>query len=118
MIITHVNYPGAKGEVNHKPSLTVPDQVPSLSEMLRRYVRGDDVQQFQPVYNEGNDELIDKLEKMDRADRIQAARDIKASIRAKGKQVDLEDMIAEVKAEKVKEILQKPGESGDDGKQS
>lgn len=42
----------AAGEINRQPSLTVPDQVFSLHELLARYARGQSVEQYVPVSDE------------------------------------------------------------------
>lgn len=72
-----IDWPGI-GERYTLPSLTVPSQVLSLKEMLERYVRGENVDVFNPVYN-GEDELPD-IERMSEMDRIDAAREMKSEL--------------------------------------
>lgn len=83
-----------KGEVNTKPSLTVPNMVPSLSKMLEIYVRGDTVQIFNGVYDDSDMPDVSKLSAPEKA---QMALDIKQGIieqqkklvRAKERTIDL-----------------------------
>jgi len=78
-IICYANYPGPKGEVYTLPSLTIPDQALSLETLITRYVRGGEVQVFPGVF--GGDDLIPvNLERMDEIERIELARNIKASM--------------------------------------
>lgn len=67
------------GEVNRLPSLTVPDQTPSVREILNKYVNNGGVVPgvpwFEPVYNEHlppGVENLDKLQKLDLASQIRA----------------------------------------------
>lgn len=68
----------ARGEHNTQPSLTIPNQVLPLDEMLRRYVRGQDVQMFSPVYDE---DLAPGYENLGELDRIDLARSMKDDLR-------------------------------------
>jgi len=79
--VDHNSYEGKLviGEKNTGISLTVPDQVPSLAEMLRRYVRGGDVQMFTPVYTD-DENIPDNLERMNEIERIELAREMKTAI--------------------------------------
>lgn len=43
-----------KGEINHQPSLTIPDQTMPLKELIDRFTRGLPVTTFKPVYDEDN----------------------------------------------------------------
>lgn len=43
-----------KGEFNHQPSLTIPDQTLPLRELIDRFTRGLPVTTFKPVYDEDN----------------------------------------------------------------
>jgi len=54
-IFSHSHPPPPQGETFEKPSLTVPNQALSVEEILKRYVRGQDVQTFQPTYNDSED---------------------------------------------------------------
>lgn len=86
MITTHANFRFTQcehingrwvycgGEYNNKPSLTIPDQVLPIAETLRRYVRGQDVQVFNPVYDE---DLAPGYEAMNEMDRLDTARNMK-----------------------------------------
>lgn len=74
-----VQYRNCEYEVFTKPSQTVPGMVMSLSEMLARYVRGEQVTVFTPVYA-GNDELMPDVERMDAMDRLDLARSLRSSI--------------------------------------
>lgn len=66
------------GERNTLPSLTVPGQTLSLQQLLDRYVRGDQVAVFNPVYTE--DPMFDGLEQMDEMDRRDLALGIREGI--------------------------------------
>lgn len=65
------------GEVNGKPSLTIPDQALPIKEILARYVRGQDVVQFTPVYDE---DLVPGIEGMTEIERTDLARQMKDDI--------------------------------------
>lgn len=68
------------GEVYTKPSKTIPGQQISLQELLKRYVRGQEVQQFNGVYL-GEDEMVpDNLERMTEIERKEAAATIREAI--------------------------------------
>lgn len=71
------NYkPGPQSyEVITGPSLTVPDQNLSMRELLDRYVRGEHVEVFTPVFSDDND-LPDGLEHMTELERIDMSRDV------------------------------------------
>lgn len=89
------------GESNFLPSLTVPDMTLGLRDLLERYVRGEHVSTFQPVYSDDPD-VPDNLETLSPMDRIDMSRDLKAGI-AKfqaGKAADkVVDRFAEVRAQ-------------------
>ena len=61
-----------------KPSLTVPGMTMSLEELLKRYVRGDSVTTFTPVYV-GDDDMPD-IASMTEMDKIDLARDLQSGI--------------------------------------
>lgn len=63
-------------EVNTKPSLTIPDQVMSLHEILRRYVRGENVAElFSPAYDDSGDfPDLSRLDKVEREAYLQSLR--------------------------------------------
>lgn len=71
----HQGVKHSRPEVNNKPSLTVPGMTMSLEELLRRYVRGENVQTFQPVY--AGDEDMPNFEHMTEMDKLDMARDLK-----------------------------------------
>jgi len=64
------------GEVNTLPSCTIPDQALSIKEMLARYVRGQSVETFTPVYTD-NEFIPDNLERMDVFERAELAKQLK-----------------------------------------
>lgn len=104
-VVNHFNYnQGAKFrnpvfEKFSKPSLTVPGMVMSLAEMLKRYVRGENVTVFEPVYTDLD--IPDNLELMGEIERLDMARNLDAGIRqhrskmTKAKDVPLPDKPAE-----------------------
>lgn len=65
------------GEYNGHPSLTVPDQAMPIKEILQRYVRGQEVKQFTPVYD---DDIAPGYEGMDEIERLNLARDMKTQL--------------------------------------
>lgn len=68
------------GEVNVLPSKTVPDMVLPLRTLIERFTRGQQVQQFNPVYL-GEDTLVPAdLERMDPVDRLIYAQQLRAEI--------------------------------------
>lgn len=91
------------------PSKTVPGQDMPIKELVDRYVRGQNVETFTPTYT---DEIDPQYFKMDKQDAAMAARTLARTIElerqrvqakkepAPGKQIDLEEMIEEVKKEK------------------
>lgn len=105
--ITWQNARPSKGEVNTLPSMTIPNQVLTMDELVRRYVRGDpNVTQFQPVYSDNDDmpniEHMDEMEKleMSRALKSRSIEDlavIKANEAARRRQKEIDKAIAEVK---------------------
>lgn len=69
------------GEINTKPSQTIPGMTLSLQELLKRYVKGDPVVLFEPVYLGEDDTIPDNLELMDEIQRLEMSRDIKEAIK-------------------------------------
>lgn len=65
----------SRPEVNDLPSLTVPGMTMSLEELLRRYVRGENVQTFQAVYT--GEEDVPDFASMTEMDKLDMARDLK-----------------------------------------
>jgi len=65
----------SRPEVNNLPSQTVPGMTMSLEELLRRYVRGENVQTFQPVY--AGDADIPDFDNMTEMDRLDMARELR-----------------------------------------
>lgn len=68
-----------RGETNGLPSQTIPGMTLSLHELLARYVKGDSVVQFNPVYTDDLD-IPDGLEYMDEIERRELAGNIRESI--------------------------------------
>lgn len=82
-IRNHSNYlaeGNPSGEVFKLPSLTVPGMVPSLRELLDRYVRGENVAQFNPIYDD-NPLIPDNFERLDFAEREEYLADIKEVVK-------------------------------------
>lgn len=87
-------------EVNTSPSLTIPDQSMSMSEIMRRFASGLPVHgERVPIYN-GEDEDLPDLEHMDLADRESILKAVKADI---SDQKDRLNKKAAAKAEAVKQ---------------
>jgi len=81
-MFTHASYAQEakpRGEVFTKPSQTVPGMVPDLRDLIDRYVRGEHVEQFNPVYID-NDLVPDNFERMDVFDRAELAHELKLGI--------------------------------------
>lgn len=71
-----------EGERFSKPSKTVPGMAESLHSLLRRLVRGENVTVYEGVYT-GEDEVVpDNLERMDFAQRLDLADELRGSIAA------------------------------------
>lgn len=66
------------GEVNTKPSLTVPNMVPPLQTLIDRFVRGEQITIQPPVYLGSSETVPDRLERMDFAERRELADSLKA----------------------------------------
>lgn len=65
-----------KGEVNNQASLTVPDETMSVSEIMRRYVKGLPMgSQRVPLYEEDDNDAMPDLSRMDKADRMMYAKE-------------------------------------------
>ncbi|QGF19329.1 hypothetical protein [Antarctic microvirus COCH21_V_SP_13] len=66
-------------EVNNLPSLTVPDMVPTMAEMIRKYVRSPtDATTFTPVYSDNP--LLDNLERLDAVGKIELSNSLQEGI--------------------------------------
>lgn len=76
--VNQATYVGATKEVNTSPSVTIPGQTLSLRQLLDRYVRGQSVEVFEPVYD---DTMPEGIEHMDKFDRLDMAREIKTAIK-------------------------------------
>ena len=65
-----------KGEINKKPSETIPDQATTPQELLRRYATGQPLgfRNTQPVYDD-DDVDIPELYKMNKMERLHALQD-------------------------------------------
>jgi len=106
--ITWQNAVRSVGEINTLPSLTIPDQVLTMDELVRRYVRGDpNVTQFQPVYSDNDD--LPNIETMDEMEKLEMARALKdrnisdlavmkANEAARRRQKEIDKAIVEEKA--------------------
>lgn len=67
-----------KGEIQkNKVSATIPGQTLSLKELLTRYTRGQSIETFTPVYDEG---YYPDTSRMDKLDKLDLARQLKTSI--------------------------------------
>jgi len=80
-IVNHSNYPFRSSmifEHHTKASLTVPGQTLSLKQILEKYVRGEHVEVFTPVFTD--EDIPADLERMTEIDRLELARDIKEKI--------------------------------------
>jgi len=107
--ITWNNAVRSKGEVNRLPSMTIPNQVLTMDELVKRYVRGDpNVTQFQPVYSDNDD--MPNIETMDEMEKVALARALKdrniedlavmkANEAARRRQKKIDEAIVEVKQE-------------------
>jgi len=107
--ITWQNAVRSVGEINTLPSLTIPDQVLTMDELVRRYVRGDpNVTQFQPVYSDNDD--LPNIETMDEMEKLEMARALKdrnisdlavmkANESARRRQKQIDEALSEVKQE-------------------
>lgn len=60
------------------PSLTVPNMTLSLDELLKRYVRGENVTVFEPQFTDDPD--LDGYDRMNTMEKIEAADDIRRGI--------------------------------------
>lgn len=67
------------GEVNLIPSQTVPGMTLSLKDLLARYVRGEDVTTFTPVFTD-DAAIPDDLERLDYLDRLSLSRVIREEL--------------------------------------
>lgn len=70
-----------KGEDYTLPSLTVPDSVPTPRELLARFKRGENVAVFDPVFTD-SEFIPDDYERLDKQEKLDMARELKASIAA------------------------------------
>jgi len=69
------NYLGPRGEINVKPSKTVPSSGLSLQDLINRYTRGQLIPVSQPVYN-GETDFPD-ITRLDPVERLELAREIR-----------------------------------------
>jgi hypothetical protein len=69
------------GEVNNKPSMTIPDQTMSIREIMNRYARGLPIagEKF-PLYEGDDDENLPDLSRMDKIEKIEATRRIQDEV--------------------------------------
>lgn len=69
------------GETFTQPSLTIPDQSLSLRDLLERYVMGQNVEKFATVYN-GDEDLVPLgIDRMDKMEKTDLARNIRKQIK-------------------------------------
>lgn len=61
-----------------KPSMTVPGMTLSVQELLKRFVRGETVTTFDPIYTD--EDIPDNLEHMTEIERLEMATNIRAAI--------------------------------------
>jgi len=83
-LVNHANYlkeSNRRHEIYSLPSMTVPGMVPSLQELVQKYVRGENVAQFNPVYDD-SDVFPMGWEGMDEMERIDFAEQLKISLKA------------------------------------
>jgi len=66
-------------ESNNSPSLTVPGQSQDIKTLIDRYVRGQNIATFNPIYDDDNN-LPLGLENLSPIERIALAQDIKSNI--------------------------------------
>lgn len=85
------------GETNNAPSETIPGQTLGLEELLKRFVRGQDVKVFTPTFLGDDSDVPDDLERMNEMDKLDMARELRQGIR------DKQDRMAAAKKEKEKE---------------
>lgn len=104
-VVNFQNYDHTANQVQPsvKPSKTIPGQDMPIKTLVDRYVRGQHVETFAPTYTDDLDPVFFKMDKQDAA---MTARQLRKDIekeqqRAKqpGKQLDLEELIDEVKKE-------------------
>ena len=63
------------GEENTAPSKTVPGMTLSLQELLKKYVRGENVTTFEPVFDSDSD--LPDVSKLDALERLDMARNLR-----------------------------------------
>lgn len=69
-----------RGEVNNKPSMTIPDQTMSIREILSRYAQGLPVGVKTPIYDGEENDLPDPMT-LDLVDRAELAEAIRGEIK-------------------------------------
>lgn len=78
---TAYNVKPSEGQIFTDPSLTIPGQSLSLRELLERYVISGTTETFKGTYTgEEETEIPDNIEKMDRMEKLDLARDLRHSI--------------------------------------
>lgn len=81
------NYKAQKGEMNNKPSMTIPDQTMGITELLQRFTRGQSVATFEPIYEFEDDvpmeDMIDMpdISKLDVFDKMELGRQVQEAIK-------------------------------------
>lgn len=69
-----------QAEINRLPSKTVPGMTLSLQDLLTRYVRGENVATFTPIYAGDDPDFPIHLERMDEMERTDLARNLGGAI--------------------------------------
>lgn len=112
------NYNRAKfpvqGEINTKPSLTIPDQSFTIEEIYRRFAQGRPMNiEREPIYD--GDVMLPQWQKLDLAERETLLQDINS--RVKFLQNDYTTLKAQSDAKKAQQLKQQqaqPPKNGDD----
>lgn len=110
-IRNHANYleqGNPSGENFTLPSQTIPGMVPTLRELLEKYVRGENVTQFNPIYDD-NPLIPDNFERLDFAEREAYLADIKEVVR------ETRSRLGRSKPEKTDEADPQPVEKFEEG---
>jgi len=110
-IRNHSNYlelGNPSGEDFTLPSQTIPGMVPTLRELLDKYVRGETVTQFNPIYDD-NPLVPDNFERLDFAEREEYLADIKEVVK------ETRSRLGRIQAEKTKEPDPEPIEKPVEG---
>jgi len=74
--VNRSNFVPSQGEVNNKPSLTVPNQSISLREMLNRHLNGGAVKQYEGAYLQPDNPIPVGFESLSKIDNAQMLIDV------------------------------------------